>query len=432
MIQTRAVEKGRGLFLATLAGYQYALMSAAFVDIRFGSANLQVTTMTLLLIACVSVARERVVDLLGWQAVIVLALGVVFIPFKILAGLLHPQGIQAMRIFFILPLVWSFYAAYVSDEEMRQKVATILIANCAFIAVFGIVHFVFFPTVFFSSTVTEAYRAGNISLIPGHSQEAAFVGNPSAYGALLVTGMFAIYLMRRTSLTYVVAFMLMLFASYLSVSRSTAFFATLVAVLYLVGQASPKRPLSFAPIILIVAAVAYLLSRIPILLLAMTAAMARLGLFSFGRGGTASSVLGQLGEGRLLAYKVGLQIAFSDLSHVLLGSRDTEDIVIGDVNFSDNSFIFLALGFGVPLAALWIATILRRTVPIRWPCSLAQGLTVFFIYVTLITTPSLSWDIWILYAIGLLFISTAPVPVSPLPSPARVNAVPSPPPAHAL
>src|SRR4029077_4642194 len=97
-----------------------------FADIRVGPANLQVTLVTLMLVGCALIRREQVVEVLGWQVLAVLGLGLVFIPFKMLAGLLHLQGVQGMRLFFILPLIWGLYAAYVGDEATRSKVATII------------------------------------------------------------------------------------------------------------------------------------------------------------------------------------------------------------------------------------------------------------------------------------------------------------------
>lgn len=413
-------------FLVTLTVYQYSLMTGAFADVRLGSANLQVTLVTLMLIGCAIIQRERVVQLLGWQVLLVLGLGLVFIPFKMLAGLLHPEGIQGMRLFFILPLVWAVYAAYVTDDATRSKVATIIIWNCVFIAVFGLVHFFLFPSVTLSAAHTEGYQAGNISLIPGHSQEAAFFGNPSGYGAILVTGLFAIYLTRRRTLPYGLAFLVIMLATYISISRSAALFATLLFALYFGSGVSFRRPQSLLRIVAIVVAGMYVLSRFPFFSLAAQAAASRWGVLGGGEGGSISSFGDRLGSGRLDGYKVGLQIAFKDLGHIFFGAADTEEPVIGDINFSDNSFIFLALGFGVPLTVLWIATVLRRTLPLRFPIGLRHALVLAFVYVTLITTPGIFWDMWLVYAVGLLFISDdfvfTPAPFS---DPIRA-AVPSP------
>jgi len=415
-------------FLFTLTVYQYSLMTGAFADIRIGSANLQVTFVTLMLVACAIIQRERVVEALGWQVILVLAMGLVFIPFKMLDGLLHPEGIQGMRLFFILPLVWGLYAANVTDDATRSKVATIIIWNCVFIAVFGLVHFFFFPSVVLTAAQNDAFQKGNISLIPGHSQEAAFFGNPSGYGAILVTGLFAIYLTRRRTLPYALAFLVIALASYISISRAAALFATLLVGLYFGSGVSFRRPQSLLRILGIVVAGIYVVSRFPFFWLAAQAAAGKWGILGGGDAVSISSFGDKLGSGRLEGYKVGLQIVFKDFGHIFLGAADTEEPVIGDVNFSDNSFIFLALGFGVPLTVLCIATVLRRTIPLRFPRGLRHVLTLVFIYATLITTPAIGWDMWLLYAVGLLFVSDdfvfarAPAPAA---DPVR-GAVPSP------
>jgi hypothetical protein len=322
-----------------------------------------------------------------------------------LAGLLSPEGLQAMRMFFILPLVWAVYATYATHEATRRKIATIIIWNCVFIAIFGLVHFFFFPSVVLSAAQTEAYRAGNISLIPGHSQEAAFFGNASGYGAILVTGLFAIYLTRRRTLAYLLAFFVITLATYISISRAASLFATLILVLYLADGLSWRSPRGLIPIVAVVALVAYVVSRVPFLWFAAQAAAGRSANLASLAGGPSGSFADPGQVTRLERYQVGLQIAFRDFSHIFLGSADIEEPIIGDINFSDNSFIFLALSFGVPLTALWIVTVLRRTIGMRIPRQLPQILIFLFIYMTLITTPGLSWDMWLVYAVGLLFIA---------------------------
>jgi len=307
--------------------------------------------------------------------------------------------------FFILPLVWSVYAVHATDQITRERVATIIIWNCVFIALFGLVHFFFFPQVFFSQAHSEAYRAGNIYLIPGHSAEAAFFGNASGYGAILVCGLFAIYLTGRRSLAYIAAFFIIAAASYLSISRSTALFSSVLIVLYLAGGVSFRRPKGLIPVAVMVAVAIYVATRVPYLGLAAEVAAGRVASLTPGGSSTPASAFADPTQvGRLQRYEVGLQITFRDLTHILAGSPDTEEPIIGDVNFSDNSFIFLALAYGVPLALLWVVTVLRRTVGMRVPKDLRRAALLLFIYVTLITTPSLSWDMWLVYAMGLLFI----------------------------
>lgn len=396
-------EPGLQFFLFTLFAYQYLLLASVIKDIRLGPANLQVTLATILFVVCAIIRRERVIQLLGWQVVTVLGLGLVFIPFKMVAGYLRPQGLQAMRLFFILPLLWAVYAAYVDDEEIRRKVASIIIWNCAFIALFGLVHFFFFPTVVLA-VQTEAYKAGNISLIPGHSQEPAFFGNPSGYGAILVTALLAIYMTKRRSPLYTMLFLFITLATYVSISRTAVLFATILLVLYFVSGVSLRRRKGLVPIVALVVAGMYVVSRIPFFWLALQAVAARWGVLHVSDA-SFIAIADQVGGGRLVKYTVGLQIAFRDFSHMLLGIRDGEELVVGDHNFSDNSFIFLALGFGVPLTILWIVTVLRRAVPPRVPRDVIHAFLLVFIYGSLITTPALGWDMWLVYVLALLFIS---------------------------
>lgn len=396
-------ERGRSFFLFTVIAYQYLLLASAVKDVRLGPASLQVTLATVLFVVCAILRRERVIALLGWQAVTILGLGVVFIPFKMLSGYLQPAGLQAMRLFFILPLLWAVYAAYMDDEATRRAVASIIIWNCVFIALFGLVHFFFFPSVVLA-VQTDAYKAGNISLIPGHSQEPAFFGNPSGYGAILVTGLLALYMTRRRSLLDMGVFLLITLAICVSISRTAVLFAVIVTVLYLLDGASLRRPRTLVPIAVLVAGCAYAVSRIPFFWFAVQAVVARWGL-AHTSDATLGAIADQVGGGRLIKYTVGVQIAFRDFSHILMGIRDGEELVIGDHNFSDNSFIFLALGFGVPLTVMWIIGVLGRALPLRIPRNVAHALLLIFIYGSLVTTPALGWDMWLVYVIALLFIT---------------------------
>jgi hypothetical protein len=278
-----------------------------------------------------------------------------------------------------------------------------------FVALFGLIHFFFFPTVFLSQAHSETYRAGNIYLIPGHSAEAAFFGNASGYGAILVTGLFAIYLTRRHTLPYVAAFIVMTIAGFLSISRAAVLFGTILLVLYMIDGVAKRGSRGLIPVAIVFAMLVYVAARVPFIGLATEVAAGRVA--SLGRvGGEAMSAFSDPTQiGRLQRYNVGLKITFRDMSHIFLGSADTEEPILGDVNFSDNSFIFLALDFGVPLALLWLVTVLRRTIGVRPSRDLRSIMIFLFIYVTLITTPSLSWDMWLIYAVGLLFIGAPAV-----------------------
>ena len=395
--------RGRSFFLFSLFAYQYLLLASVIKDIRLGPVNLQVTMATALFVVCAILRRERVIALLGWPVITILGLGFVFIPFKMLTGYLQVAGLQGMRLFFILPLLWAVYASYVDDDETRRTVASILIWNCVFIALFGLIHFFLFPSVVLA-VQTDAYKAGNISLIPGHSQEPAFFGNPSGYGAILVTGLLAIHMTRRRSLLYMGVFLLITLATFVSISRTAVLFALIVLALYLLDGVTLRRPRTLLPIAVLTAASLYAISRIPFFWFAVQAVTARWGLLHTSDT-TFGAIADQVGGGRLVKYGVGLQIAFRDYAHMLFGIRTGEELVIGDHNFSDNSFIFLALGFGVPLTVMWMVAVLGRTVPLRIPRNAVHGLLLVFIYGSLVTTPALGWDMWLVYVLALLFIT---------------------------
>ena len=69
-----------------------------------------------------------------------------------------------------------------------------------------------------------------------------------------MTGLFAIYLTGRRTLVYAVAFLLIALATYISISRSAALFATVLIVLYFGGGVSLSRPRAIARLLLVVGA----------------------------------------------------------------------------------------------------------------------------------------------------------------------------------
>ena len=98
---------------------------------------------------------------------------------------------------------------------------------------------------------------------------------------------------------------------------------------------------------------------------------------------------------------MALQILFSDVPHFLLGGLPTDTFISNDIVFSDNSFIFLAIGYGIPLAVFWILIVLFKMVPLRFKGG-GQVILLVFFYGTIFHTPALFWDLWVLYILGIL------------------------------
>lgn len=386
------------IFLLLLFVYQYVILGSCFYNLRFGSANLQITLITLLFISCAFLQWKKIIKNLGGKVVLVLALGIIFIPLKMLLGQLGISGLQSMRLFYILPLFWSLYRVYANEDNIKDKVVTIIIWNCFFIAIFGIVHFFFFPDALLGYPAIDEGKS--IWSIPGHRQEAAFFGNPSAYGCILLTGLLGIYLSKKESLLYNIIFIVIFLGILLSVSRWAILLSIVLLVVFLKDNFR-LRMLTLIQLFFVSMLTIFILSKFPFFLLTFQYAYAKWGFSTLISGGSIATWATPLASGRFPGYEVALQILFSDISHFLLGGLLTDTFISDDIVFSDNSFIFLAIKYGVPIAILWILTVLFKMVPLRLKGGKKLFLLVFF-YGTIFSTPALFWDLWVLYFLGIL------------------------------
>lgn len=398
--------KKSSIFLLLLFIYQYIILSANFYNLRLGSVNFQITIITLLFVFSAYFQGQKIIESLGWRVILVLALGLIFIPLKILLGQLSISGIQGMRLFYMLPLFWSLYHVYAEEDNVKDIVVTIIIWNCSFIAVFGIIHFFFFPDIFLSSAYSEAVKAGNIWSIPGHSQEAAFFGNPSAYGSILLTGLMGIYLSKKKSLLYSVIFVVILFGIFLSVSRWAVLLSIVVLIMFLKDNLK-LRMRSLIQLFFVSMLIIFILSKLPYFFATLQYAYDKWRFSTLISGGSIGSFITPLTSGRFPGYETALQILFGDLSHFFFGGSQGEEFQIGNINFSDNSFIFVAIGYGVPLAILWILVVLFKMVPFRLN-GINQIFLLIFFYGTIFSTPALFWDLWLLYILGILMKCSKP------------------------
>jgi hypothetical protein len=367
------------IFFVLLFIYQYMIMSAQFYNIRIGDSNLQITITSLLFIICVCLNDQVVIRRLGWQVILILYFGLMFITLKIITGKLELSGIQGMRLFYMLPLFWSLYNSYANDDKSKDTVRKVIVWNSVFIAIYGSVHSYFFS--------------------PG-SPEAAFFGNPSQYGCILVTGLFGIYLSEKRSILDIVIFFMIFLATFLSGSRWASLFSIIVLIMFFKDYLQLKGGNSkdkYFTLIIALCALYAMIVQFPVFLNGFLRAYSKWGIPSLMSGGVE-----HLTVGRFPGYEIALRSLFSNLSYFLLGGTQWEDFARNGIIFSDNSFIFLAIGYGIPLAILWILFVLFKMVPILRIKTVSQIMILVFFYGTIFSTPGLFWDPWILYILGIL------------------------------
>ena len=394
--------KQSSIFLFALFAYPYVVLSIKFYNPRLISSNAQLMIMFFLFLFLACLQSQKIIASLGWKTVSVLFLILfVFIPIKIICGEAGVKPLQGARILFMLPLFYSLYCVYVRTDYLKNKVVTIIIWNCIFVACFGIIHFFFSPYAFITDPITGELMPGKILSFAGHSREAAFLCNPSAYASLLLTGLLGIYLTKRQSIVYSIGFGVIFIGLVLSVSRWSVLLSVVVLMMFL--QDNFKAKIGYlinGLVVLILVIVAFW--RLPFLYTALKYAYDRWHLTEAIFGGH----IGDWGMGvfgsRIDKTRLGLEILFSDVSHFLLGGLTTDTFVKGDISVSDNSFVFVMISCGVILGILWIIFVLFKVLPLLKFKGKNRVLLLIIFYGTILTTPALFWDFWVLYILGIL------------------------------
>ena len=261
--------------------------------------------------------------------------------------------------------------------------------------------FFFFPYTFITDPITGELLPGKILSFAGHSREAAFLDNPSAYASLLLTGLLGIYLTKRQGIVYSIGFGVIFIGLVLSVSRWMVLLSIVVLIMFLKDKLMAKvRYLINGLFVLILGIVAF--RRLPFIYTAFKYAYDRWNLSEVIFGGSIGAWVMRVFGNRIDKNKLGLEILFNDVKHLLLGGLTTDTFIRGDISFSDNSFIFVMLSCGVFLGILWIIFVLFKIVPLLKFRGKNRVFLLIIFYGTILTTPALYWDFWVLYMLGIL------------------------------
>jgi len=385
------------IFLFLIFIYQYIILFSNFYNIRLGYVNLQIFSIYLSFIILAFLFINKITKSLGWKIILILSMGLLFVPLKILLGYLKINQVQGMRCFFSIPLFWSLYRVFVIKDDIKNKVLKIIIYNCFFIAIFGIIHFFFFPEILINRVDTAAL---NIYSIPGHYSESAFFGNPSYYSAILVVGLTAIYLSKCKNLLYSLMFIVIFFGIGISTSRLAIIFSIIFLVLFLKNLISGKHLLTVIVLLIIILVVSIFFESI-YFLKAFEYGIGKLRIKTLISEKNIISWINEIMPKRVTKSEIGLKSLFFNTSNFFFGTSELKYLCKGDTSFSDNSFIFICLNYGMPLGILWIFIVLLKIVPIR----LLKGkyIIIFsFFYANFLLTPSVYWDLWLLYVLGII------------------------------
>ena len=379
---------GYNVFCFALAIYPYSLIWGLFAPIRFGSITFQILIPSLMLIFSAFLQIDKIIKELGAPIISLFFLGFSIILLKIIFGLKDIGSLQNMRILCTLPLFWSLYKVYGDNEARCQNIRRIIVWNCVFTAIFGIIHFLFFPEIILRTVEFEPGETWIIPSLQENYRETAYLGNPNHYSNFLISGIMGLFFFKKTLYTLLIS--LLLFCGVvLSVSR-WPIYVSMILVTVLIFNILFRKSISifhkliFITICVILFIVFY--SKISIVTNAFQYSLER-----------------KLTSSRIDKYKVGISELFIDVSHFILGISSSNTFSDEEVKFSDNSLIEICQNFGVPFGILWILIIYKKICPIGLLNSHKR--VAIYLWGTLIITNGIYWDIWLLYTLGILVTS---------------------------
>lgn len=293
----------------------------------------------------------------------------------------------------IIIYIYVIKAVIVNDRE-KIFVGKIILLNAIALSVFALLHDNYFEHIIVCKASEEPGRI----FVNGHireglrgMRECSFVFQPTVFATLALMGMFVniFFLKKSNKKRKYLGFLLnviFLSAILLSFSRLPIVFAILLTLVHLHILLKNKVIFWFLVSILIISVIATNIDH-PLIQRLMKM---------------------ELGGFRYERYVVGLQTVFDTLRNMLIGTDRflmTEMRTSGGVKFTDNSFIYLMLYFGVVYAFILIfysALSLLSRVDITK--NLLQLLLVLFIFLELLFTSFIFQDILLLYSFTTLIL----------------------------
>lgn len=285
---------------------------------------------------------------------------------------------------FFLPFCLFLVLKLVDSAKKKQVILNILIWTTILNALVGIIHHYFFPTVnILSRLLVEGY--GFIE----NSREVGLQGNASAYAYFLVLGMLAIIQkvssdnVKRSQVIYFFFSLILCWGIILSISRGPI----IVALVLFAYIAYCLRGSKLFWLMMVI--ISFVGIYIGYELLGET-----LKFFSYRvEGGDIS---------RAIKYSLALNMLFSNTSHFILGVP-SQVIATTEVNgflFSDNSYLTVALDFGVIFAILFLGCYIQLLLRLFKEKNQLMLLAIYLI--AMFFTNAILWNYWILYVMALL------------------------------
>lgn len=274
--------------------------------------------------------------------------------------------------------LYSIVMRYAMKEiKTRDLLATLMIVVTISQAIAGILHSHFFP---FIQLMPDADDVLHLAFDAEGTREAGTIVSSSTFAAVLVCGQFVMLTEKR--LSFLVRLMLMALTTY-AVSLSGSRFPMVVSALLCLAATMNWKSSRHAPFILVAIALAGI-------------AVALSGWSPF----EAKSILrfGQDDGGRSDKFQLAIDLMTTHWSYLLMGAPNkmVEVATTRDgLPISDNSYMLLALSFGVPMLVTWLVCAVKFL--FRWPVTIIYLAMLAYFATTLAVTNSLLWEAWLFY-----------------------------------
>ncbi len=285
-----------------------------------------------------------------------------------------------------MPLIYFGVAyGYLIEQEKRDVVGKIVFWNCLIQAIIGIVHHYFFAYILTGSSDYVGLDGSSYKIVEpgeGGQREPGTLLSSSLYANFILIGEFLLASSYRTwrfpKILEYTFLLVLVWGILLAGSRWPSCGAMLFLFLYF-KRDRPLKKMAFIPIIMLA------------------------GFYSQGHIlGIITRIVKEGMSARLPKISLALGTIFENITSFLLGpSFHTGDMRVNGIGFSDNSFLSLAMVFGVPLtflSLLFFIYVIKRTMVVQ-----ENWIILAYVIGTLFVVNSIYWDMWIFYLFVALF-----------------------------
>ncbi len=333
--------------------------------IKIGALNVWLFLATGLAVAA-QIHRYKLSDLLLFISVSVLAILILAARIFIYRDV-SASGLSYFRPAFTILLYWFMAEALMKRPGVKSLLSKIIVANSLIHAIIGIL---IQQKLLALPFLDNAVRMSGILFSPAVYANLSLLGILTLIFAFNVTN-------KRSEILRTVCLLILFYAVFISKTRVPLVFAIAILSLHVLAK---DKTVWFKPLVL----------------LAISAAL--LNLF-FNKTELIKRVLMLDDGGRFLKNVLGMSVLLQDFTAVVIGpALDASQVTLpGGEGISDNSFIEMALKFGIVFMAIWSIVLFSAITKMVRPFSLKSVFIILYVLSCFFLTNCLLWDAWVYY-----------------------------------